>query len=68
MVKYILSQSMVAMTSNNLVTGIPAGAEVEAPAMLVAKGTVAIWYNNQQMTVLALGLLDSAKIVPGQQE
>jgi hypothetical protein len=68
MVKYILYQSVAAQTSDRIITEIPAGALVEAPAMLVAKGTVAIWYNNQQMTVLALGLLDSAKIVPGQQE
>jgi hypothetical protein len=67
MVKYILYQSVAAQTSDRTITEIPAGAVVEAPAMLVAKGTVQIRYKNRQMTVLAMDLLDSARIVPGEQ-
>ena len=65
-VNYILSENIVALTNDNIVTEIPAGSVVDASSMLVAKGTIKIRYKNRQMTVLAMDLLDTAKIVPGE--
>ena len=68
MVKYALWGSIVALNRHASVTEIPAGAVVEAPATLPRKGTVRVMWDGQPVTVLALDLLDSARIVSGEED
>lgn len=62
--RYIVWDKLVALGKDDTLIEIPAGAVVEAPAMLVARGTVVVRHQDRLMTVLALDLLDSARVVP----
>jgi len=64
-IEYILFKSIVALSSDHVVTEIPAGAVVEAPAMLVKTGIVEVMYKGHAMRVFALDLEDGGRIDSG---
>ena len=68
MVRYVLSKTIVALTGKATVIEIPAGTVVKGPATIPRKGTVRVLWRREPLTVLVLDLLDSARIVPGEQE
>ena len=50
------------MTTDNILTEIPAGGVVEGPAMLGTKGIVNVTYKGQVMRVFAVDLQDAGRI------
>jgi hypothetical protein len=64
-VKYILSKDIVALTTDNILTEIPAGAVVEGPAMSAVTELVNIIYNGQVMRIFPADLKDAGRIDAG---
>jgi hypothetical protein len=65
-VSYILWRSIIALASDQTITGIPVGAVVEAQAALVSTGAVDVICEGHRLRVLALDLLDSGTLIQKQ--